>query len=177
MPELSSPYLERLKNRINLRQIPFSDRGSRLMVFLQGNRLSLRLAERWFKREGQLSGYRQRPPLIDDWEFTDGDGQPLGFELTSYPHRLDFAAARRTYIKMGAEDKLGVYLQPNAGHGRHAGRRAGDGRLVRKVACAVTVNSRKAPDQVKQGSSAPLNPLRRGTEVVVMGAPRKRLVP
>ena len=26
------------------------------------------------------------------------------------------AAARRTYIKMGAEDKLGVYLQPNAGH-------------------------------------------------------------
>ena len=26
------------------------------------------------------------------------------------------AAARRTYIRMGAEDKLGLYLQPNAGH-------------------------------------------------------------
>ena len=24
--------------------------------------------------------------------------------------------ARRTYIKMGVEDKLGLYLQPNAGH-------------------------------------------------------------
>ena len=29
----SSPYLELLKNRINLRTIPFSERGSRLMVF------------------------------------------------------------------------------------------------------------------------------------------------
>ncbi|HUP38951.1 MAG TPA: alpha/beta hydrolase [Vicinamibacterales bacterium] len=26
------------------------------------------------------------------------------------------ATARRTYIRMGAEDKLGLYLQPNAGH-------------------------------------------------------------
>lgn len=26
------------------------------------------------------------------------------------------AAARRTYLKMGAEEKLGLYLQPNAGH-------------------------------------------------------------
>ena len=26
------------------------------------------------------------------------------------------ASAQRTYIKMGAEAKLGLYLQPNAGH-------------------------------------------------------------
>ena len=26
------------------------------------------------------------------------------------------ASARRTYIRMGAEEKLGLYLQPNAGH-------------------------------------------------------------
>ena len=25
-------------------------------------------------------------------------------------------AARRTYIRMGADEKLGLYLQPNAGH-------------------------------------------------------------
>jgi len=31
--ELHSPYLDRLKNRMNFNQIPFSDRGSRLMVF------------------------------------------------------------------------------------------------------------------------------------------------
>jgi len=84
-----SPFLELLKNRINLRQIPFSARGSRLMVFREGNRLAVRLAERWFKREGQLSSYRQRPPLVDEWQFTDGEGRPLDFELTTYPHRLD----------------------------------------------------------------------------------------
>jgi fermentation-respiration switch protein FrsA (DUF1100 family) len=28
----------------------------------------------------------------------------------------EVATARRTYLQMGAEDKLGLYLQPNAGH-------------------------------------------------------------
>ena len=73
MSDFQSPYLELLKNRINLRQIPFSERGSRLMVFGKDNRLSVRLAERWFKREGQLAAYRQRPPLVDEWCFTDGE--------------------------------------------------------------------------------------------------------
>jgi putative isomerase len=62
-----SPYLRLLKNRIDLRRGPFSDRGSRLMAFHQDNYFDIRLAERWFKREGQLAGYRDRPPLIDDW--------------------------------------------------------------------------------------------------------------
>ncbi|HLE27133.1 MAG TPA: trehalase family glycosidase [Anaerolineales bacterium] len=84
-----SPYLTLLRNRINLRQIPFSERGSRLMVFRADDYLAVRLAERWFKREGQLSGYRRRPPLIDEWHFTDGEGRPLDFELTTYPHRVD----------------------------------------------------------------------------------------
>jgi putative isomerase len=85
----SSPYLELLKNRINLRQIPFSERGSRLMVFHSNNHLSVRLAERWFKRVGQLSAYRQRPPILEDWDFTDEQGQTLAFTLTTFPHRVD----------------------------------------------------------------------------------------
>jgi hypothetical protein len=89
MADFRSPYLELLKNRINLRQIPFSERGSRLLVFCQDKHLSVRLAERWFKREGQLAGYRQRPPIVDEWCFTDGEGRPLEFDLTTYPHRLD----------------------------------------------------------------------------------------
>ncbi|MBM2849472.1 MAG: hypothetical protein HW418_2414, partial [Anaerolineales bacterium] len=88
-----SPYLALLKNRINLRQIPFSERGSRLMVFRADDHLAVRLAERWFKREGQLSSYRQRPPLVDEWHLTDGEGRPLDFELTTYPHRLDCRTA------------------------------------------------------------------------------------
>src|SRR3990172_4610236 len=84
-----SPYLNLLKNRINLSRIPFSERGSRLLVFHADDQLAVRLAERWFKREGQLSGYRQRPPLIDELRFTDGEGRPLEMKLTTYPHRVD----------------------------------------------------------------------------------------
>ena len=86
---MNSTYLDLLKNRINLREIPFSERGSRLLVFQGKHDLTVRLAERWFKREGQLSAYRKRPPLIDQWVFTDGDGNPLEFKLTTYPHRID----------------------------------------------------------------------------------------
>jgi len=86
---ITSPYLALLKDRINLRQIPFSERGSRLMVFRQGHHLLVRLAERWFKLDQQLSGYRERPPLIDQWQFADENDQPLAFELDTYPHRLD----------------------------------------------------------------------------------------
>jgi hypothetical protein len=87
--EFQSPYLDLLKNRINLTHIPFSERGSRLLIFRSEQRLSVRMAERWFKIDQKLSGYRQRPPIIDGWQFTDGDGQPLDLEITSYPHRLD----------------------------------------------------------------------------------------
>jgi len=92
-----SPFLALLKNRIHLRQVPFSERGSRLMVFRNGDHLALRLAERWFKREGQLSGYRRRPPLVDEWRFADGEGRPLDFELTTYPHRVDYATPVGTF--------------------------------------------------------------------------------
>lgn len=94
---LDSPYLTLLKNRINLHHIPFSERGSRLMVFRNNQHLSVRLAERWFKREGQLAAYRDRPPLIDQWCFTDAEGYPLELKLTTYPHRVDCHTAIGTF--------------------------------------------------------------------------------
>jgi putative isomerase len=111
--DFESPYLELLKNRINLRQIPFSERGSRLMVFGQDSRLSVRLAERWFKREGRLGAYRLRPPLVDDWCFTDGDGVPLEFQLTTYPHRLDCQTSLGTFTLVFVDgETLLVTLPP-----------------------------------------------------------------
>jgi putative isomerase len=86
---VQSEYLSLLKDRVNLRDIPFSERGSRLLIFQSGHHLTFRLAERWFKKEGQLAAYRQRPPLIDEWIFTDGEGNPLEIEVTTYPHRID----------------------------------------------------------------------------------------
>jgi len=90
MDNLASPYLNILKNRLDLKRIPFSDRGSRLLVFHANQHLLIRLAERWFKREGQLSAYRQRPPIVDDFQFIDEDGNPIPFEVTTYPHCLVF---------------------------------------------------------------------------------------
>jgi putative isomerase len=80
-----------LKNRINLGRIPFSERSSRLLLFHSDHHFTIRLAERWFKLQGDLSGYRKRPPLIDNWAFTDGDGKPLDIEVTTYPHGLECA--------------------------------------------------------------------------------------
>ncbi|MDQ2690537.1 MAG: glycogen debranching protein [Chloroflexota bacterium] len=86
---VQSEYLNLLKDRVNLRDIPFSERGSRLLIFQSGHQLTFRLAERWFKKEGQLAAYRQRPPLIDEWVFTDKEGSPLEIQVTTYPHRID----------------------------------------------------------------------------------------
>jgi putative isomerase len=94
---IDSSYINLLKNRINLRQIPFSDRGSRLLIFQSEQHLTVRLAERWFKREGQLSAYRRRPPLIDQWVFIDDQGNPLKPKLTTYPDRIYFETSIGTF--------------------------------------------------------------------------------
>ncbi len=94
---MNSTYLHLLKDRINLREIPFSERGSRLLIFQSDQHLTIRLAERWFKREGQLAAYRHRPPLIDQWVFTDGEENPLKLKVTTYPHRLDFESSIGTF--------------------------------------------------------------------------------
>jgi putative isomerase len=86
---IDSPFFDLLKNRINLRDAPFTDRGSRLLVFKTDSRFSIRLAERWLKRDGQLSAYRRRPPIIEQLRFIDGEGRSLNFSLSTYPHRVD----------------------------------------------------------------------------------------
>jgi|GEM_PF-3876946 len=57
---IHSQYIDPLKNRIYLHQIPFSERGSWLLIFQSDKHLTIRLAERWFKREGRLAAYRRR---------------------------------------------------------------------------------------------------------------------
>lgn len=88
----SSPYLDILKNRIELERVPFTERGSRLLLFKEpgSSELYLRLAERWAKWENKVGPYRQRKPILDAWRFTDGDGQPLDFKVTSWPHLIRF---------------------------------------------------------------------------------------
>jgi putative isomerase len=110
--KVEPPYFDLLKNRIDLRAIPFTERGSRLLVYREANHLSFRLAERWFKREGQLSAYRRRPPIIDEWTFMDGAGQPLELAVTSYPHRLDVHTAIGEFILVFADPESILVLLP-----------------------------------------------------------------
>lgn len=89
----NSPYLLGLENRIGLRRIPFSDRGSRLLLYQdprQAHTLYIKLAERLTAVTPGLSAYRNRPPFIPRLQLVDGDGRPLAFEVTTYPHALIF---------------------------------------------------------------------------------------
>jgi glycogen debranching enzyme len=78
--------IENLHNRIDLVNIPFTDRGSRIMLFSKENELSIRLAERWEKVQNKMGHYRQRPPIISHFMLLDANGEPLSFEIESYPH-------------------------------------------------------------------------------------------
>jgi glycogen debranching enzyme len=89
---LTKPNLNLLRNRIDLTKVPFSDRGSRLLIHQHPGkqRLYVKLAERLTIIEPNIEAYLKRPPYIRDLTFLDADGNPLDFEITSYPHILHF---------------------------------------------------------------------------------------
>jgi putative isomerase len=89
-----------LKNRINLLQIPFSQRGSRLMFARSQrppmlgetmvNSFMIRLAERWEKQHAQLGSHRTHLPVIDNLSIIDANGNVLPVAVTTYPHKVIF---------------------------------------------------------------------------------------
>ncbi|MBI5669117.1 MAG: hypothetical protein HZC41_14025 [Chloroflexi bacterium] len=79
--------LDLLHNRIDLVHIPFTDRGSRLMLFRHDHQLFVRLAERWQKWENEVGHYRRRPPIVTDFTFLSPQNEPLeSIETDTYPH-------------------------------------------------------------------------------------------
>ncbi|MFZ6029981.1 MAG: amylo-alpha-1,6-glucosidase [Chloroflexota bacterium] len=82
--------LSLLHNQIDFTCVPFSDRGSRLLVFTTPERSSfyVKLAERLTSIEPGIEAYLQRPPFIHDLYLIDENGEPLDFELDSWPHVL-----------------------------------------------------------------------------------------
>ena len=88
----STPYLSLLRNQIDITHVPFSDRGSRLLVYQHPNQshLYIKLAERITGLESDFEAYLDRPPFIDDLVLIDGKGQPLEFSLVTSPDTLYF---------------------------------------------------------------------------------------
>jgi len=86
MAEPRAPYLKILRNRIDLEQIPFTERGSRLLLLRNAKGFAIRLAERWLKRDLEPAAYRLRSAMVEELQLTDGDGNRLAVEVTTYPH-------------------------------------------------------------------------------------------
>jgi hypothetical protein len=86
--EKPSPYLDLLRDRIDLETNSFSERGSRLLVSRRGYSLNVRLAERWTKLGARMGDFCHRQPIINDLYLIDGFGSLLDFTLTTYPHKL-----------------------------------------------------------------------------------------
>jgi hypothetical protein len=87
-----SELLNLLKNHIEITRVPFSDRGSRLLVYQQPDkcRLLVKLAERLTAIDPDIEAYLHRPPFIHDLAFIDSTADALEFKVITFPHILKF---------------------------------------------------------------------------------------
>ncbi|MFN2186251.1 MAG: amylo-alpha-1,6-glucosidase [Anaerolineae bacterium] len=115
-------HFDLLENRIDITHVPFSDRGSRLLVFRYPDKdhLYIKLAERLTAIQPGLDTYRFRPPYIQDLCFVDGEGMPLAYQLTTYPHVLLFQTRIGNFsLAFQQNDTLALGLPPNVKAGIH----------------------------------------------------------
>jgi putative isomerase len=84
--------LNLLQDQIDITRVPFSDRGSRLLVYqhVDKSALFIKLAERLVKVEPGIESYLKRPPFIEDLRFVDEGGNPLDFSASTSPEMLTF---------------------------------------------------------------------------------------
>ena len=84
------PTLDLLRNRLDYTHVPFSDRGSRLLVYQAPyqSQFYIKLAERLTNIEPGIETYLRRPPFIHNLHLMDENGEQLAFETTTYPHRI-----------------------------------------------------------------------------------------
>jgi len=62
------------------------------------DRLYVKLAERLTAVQPGLDIYRFRPPYIQDLSFTDAEGMPLNFHMTTYPHAIFFQTRLGSFV-------------------------------------------------------------------------------
>ena len=83
-------YLNILQNHIDTSRVPFSERGSRILIFRYVDKSSLyiKLAERLTQLEPDIEAYLNRAPFIQDLCLIDYSGTPLDFTVDSSPDCL-----------------------------------------------------------------------------------------
>jgi hypothetical protein len=133
-----------------------------LLVFQVDHCFQVRLAERWFKLDSQPGGYRRRPPIVDEWCLTDGEGQPLSIEVTTYPHRIECRTAIGPFSLLFADPETLMLTLPPAACGvrfranmdqAQVDRRGGVLRLTRDIRrnMAYTTNARIVENSMVSG--------------------------
>ena len=83
---------ELLKDQIDIEQVPFSDRGSRLLVYKEVGKslLYIKLAERLMRLDPALEAHVHRPPFIWDLSLLNANGDVLDFNVDTSPSLLEF---------------------------------------------------------------------------------------
>jgi putative isomerase len=149
--------METLRNRIDLVNIPFTDRGSRLMLFRHEHQFLIRLAERWVKWESEVGHYRQRPPILDRLTFMTGEGTPLtDISLETYPHvaHIQTALGAFGWVFIDIDTLLlrlpaGYYGLEFTVYGEHAHTDLRGGTLHGKRNIAYTTNARLVENTIE----------------------------
>ncbi|MGD8585206.1 MAG: trehalase family glycosidase [Chloroflexota bacterium] len=116
----SPAYLPRLRNRINIKKVPFSDRGSRLLIMLDEHKpcFSVKLAERLTSLQPAIDAYRRRPPFVQQLQIVDGEGQALEFETITTPEAVRLLTKLGEFgIVFQDRQTIAVGLPPNIAAG------------------------------------------------------------
>lgn len=114
--ELIQPGNELLHNKIDYRKVPFSNRGSRILVFLnqQEHQLDIKLAERLINLNPDIEAYLHRPPLVQGLSLIDQHGKQIGFDQTiSSPYAIFLSTAIGNFgITFAGNDALAISMPP-----------------------------------------------------------------
>ncbi|MCO6453428.1 MAG: hypothetical protein J5I90_21785 [Caldilineales bacterium] len=109
-------YLGLLQNHIDVTKVPFSDRGSRLLLWKAPDspNFFVKLAERLTTIQPDIEAYLRRPPFIDGLFLLDADGEPLDFEVVTYPHILHLHTRIGEFAIVFKDEKtLAIGLPPH----------------------------------------------------------------
>ena len=113
-------YLNLLKNHIDICKVPFSDRGSRLLVYRDPSAgvLYVKLAERLTELQPDVEAYLRRPPFITRLVLVDENGSPIDFQVESHPHLLRLKTRIGEFgVAFQDADTIAFGLPPNVSAG------------------------------------------------------------
>ncbi len=110
----TSPFTLLLKDRINLTQIPFTDCGSRLLVYENDGLFSIHLARQPLDLAASPLDTASHLALIEQGAFTDENGVPMETHITTYPHHLLCHTGLGDFI-LAFQDNEALLLTPPPG--------------------------------------------------------------